>query len=156
MRTLLYTTAATLTLAGAAFAQSSDQLRQSVEQALDESNLNVDVQMLSDEQVAEIYAISQQDGGMGERGQIMAVFEGAGYQSMELGEEMIFVPAIDGANVDLGANSLRDEVGLKLEEHGFDNVATDDLTDDEVAKLYTIVQNSDTEAARARIDAILN
>ena len=157
MKTFLMTTAAALTLATAGFAQSSDQLRLSVADELDKHNFNVDTAALSDEQVTEIYAIAQGDDEMGERVKIQSVLEEAGYQTMELGDEMIFVKNAAAAAEQAmpeGGNSLRDQVGLKLGEYGFDNVDTAKLTDDQVAKLYAIVQ-SDDDAARSKIETIL-
>lgn len=164
MKTLLMSTAAALTLATGAFAQSGDdQLRLAVADQLDGYDINVDVSSLSDEQIAEIYAIGQSEDDAGERAQVMAVLGDAGYQQMELGEEMIFISnttagmenAVENATEGMTANSLRDQVDIKLGEYGFDDVDAATLTDDQVAKLYTVVQNSDTEGARAKIETIL-
>lgn len=159
MKTLLITTATALTLSTAAFAQDdSDQLRMSVAEELDTLDLNVDVATLSDDQVAEIYAISQGDEESGERVKIQSVLEDGGYQAMELGNEMIFVQnavaTAEGA-IPEGGNDLRDQVGIKLGEYGFDDVDTENLTDDQVAKLYSVVQSSDSEGARQKIETIL-
>jgi len=159
MKTLLITTATALTLSTAAFAQDdSDQLRMSVAEQLDTLDMNVDVNALDDDQVAEIYAISQGDEESGERAKIRSVLEESGYQTMELGEEMIFVQSAaetaSGA-VPEGGNDLRDQVEIKLGEHGYDNVDTENLTDDQVAKLYAVVQSSDSEGARQKIEEIL-
>jgi hypothetical protein len=159
MKTLLITTATALTLTTAAFAQDdSDQLRMSVAEQLDTLDMNVDVEALSDDQIAEIYAISQGDEESGERAKIRSVLEGGGYQSMELGNEMIFVQSAAATAEEAmpeGANELRDQVAIKLGEHGFDDVNAENLTDDQVAKLYAVVQSSDSEGARQKIESIL-
>ncbi len=159
MKTLLITTATALTLSTGAFAQDdSDQLRMSVADELDTLDLNVDVDSLSDDQVAEIYAISQGDEESGERVKIQSILEGGGYQAMELGDEMIFVQnavaTAEGAMPE-GGNDLRDQVEIKLGEYGYDDVDTESLSDDQVAKLYSVVQSSDSEGARQKIETIL-
>lgn len=154
MRTLLYTTAATLTLATAAFAQSNEQLQESVALALEEQNINVDLTTVSDDKLAELYALTQASDTMGERTRIMSVFEDASYQKMELGEEVIFMPEDYAMETEMPGNDLRGLVGIKLSEYGVD-ADVESLSDDEVAKLFTVVQSSEGDAARARIQSII-
>ena len=152
-RLLITTTAAAIALSTAAFAESDSQLRMSVESELDAHNFNVDVSTLSDEQVAEVYAITQSDDDSGERIKLMSVLGDAGYQHMELGEEMIFVKLPEDMPMP-PANDLRAEVGLKLDEYGIKADASE-LSDDQVAKIFAIVQNSDGEAQREKIETII-
>ncbi len=154
MKTLLLSAATVLAVAGGAFAMTPDQqTRDTVANTLDSYNFNVGVSTLTDDQVNLIYGFTELHDQKGERARILKILDDAGYQHMQLGEEMIFVK-IDSSYLP-PANSLRDEVGIKLGDYGFDNVDTHKLSDDQVAKLYTIVQNSDTEAARAAIQTVL-
>ena len=150
MKPLFYSTLATIVLAGAAVAQSGDQLRMSVAKDLDRYDLNVETGKLTDDQVSEIYAITASDDEPAQRAKIIAVLEDAGYQAMTLGDEMVFM-----AGEPLGENNLRDAVDLKLDTYGFTGVEATSLSDDQVAKIYAVVQDSDAEAARARIRTIL-
>ena len=121
-----------------------------VEATLDENNLNADVSALGDDQVAELYAISQSEGGA-DRAKMIGVLEGAGYRTMDLGEETIFI-AVDMPEI--AANELRDEVEQTLGTYGYD-IEADTLTEDQVAKIYAAVQNSDDNAVRGKIATIL-
>ncbi len=154
MKTLLLSAATALAVAGGAFAMTPDeQTRETVAGVLDSYNFNVDVSTLSDDQVNQIYSFTELHDQKGERARILKILDDAGYQHMELGEEIIFVK-ID-SNYLPPANSLRDELALKLRDYGYDDVDTHKLSDDQVAKLYSIAQDSETQGARAKIETIL-
>lgn len=141
MKTLMYTTAAVIALSGAAMAD--EQLRAAVETEFQEHGFSVDISTLTDEQVAEIYALTTSDNN-NVRGDIAKVLMDDGYARMEMNTQTIFVPA----------NSLRSSLEIQLGEWGYD-VDASTLTDEQVAALYPIVTGSADDDRRAKIDAIL-
>ena len=142
MKTLALSTAALLTVATAASA--NQELRLAVDDILDTNNISVDVESLTDDQVAQIFAIGNSQEQGAQKLAIESILNEGDYASFRMGNEMMFMPA----------SSIRDGVEIKLTEFGYD-VETDTLTDQQVVELYAIVQSTDGEPSRGLIDEIL-
>lgn len=150
MKTLMLSTAAALALSGAAFAD--EQFDENVQMILEANSIYADATMLPETVKAEIYALENADSNNegGNTTEIEQILADAGWHEMEMGESSIWFAYA----VDVPANSLRDHVEIKLTEFGFD-VESDTLTDDQVAELFAIVQSTEGEPERGRIEAIL-
>lgn len=148
MRTLMLTTTAALALAGTA-ATAQSQLTQTVDNFLEANGFVIDADTLPQATIAELNAVRIDSNAMGgDTQEIENILRDAGYGMMTMGERTVFYRA------DLGANSLRDSVALKLQEFGYD-VDTVTLTDEQVAEIYAIVNSTDGEPSRDRIEMVI-
>ncbi|MEL6585514.1 MAG: hypothetical protein AAFY65_06220 [Pseudomonadota bacterium] len=128
----------------AAYTGVSPQIVTNVESTLQEVGLaNVDVTTLSDEQVIEIYAVTQGVSDADKNDAIKAALDGEGYGADLTQRRVILVDPddIDGL-MPMGENSVEMSVQNWLNINGFE-VDTETLTDAQIAELYFVAFSSD-------------
>ncbi len=145
MKRFLMTSALVLTTAtGAAFAQANDpdtmQLRTSVGQWIGGSTYNVDVDSLTDEQIAAMYgAITSSDDQSEQDAAIRAVLNDNNVM-MEERPANIMV-----GDVETPRNQLYTSVEMALVGTEYEGMAYT-LTDEELAAVYGTINSSDSES----------
>ncbi|MEL6644825.1 MAG: hypothetical protein AAFQ79_12905 [Pseudomonadota bacterium] len=143
MTRLMLTTAAAAFAATAATA--STQLEAQVEDAFSSASMTIDASQLSEDKLNELFLITTSTDDHGEqRLKIMSVLHDAGYATMEMGGNTVFVPI----------NSLKAQVENGVESFGYE-VDADTLDDAELAQLYIAVTSKEREEATAVIESVL-
>lgn len=142
-RFMLTTAAAAALAASTAFANT--QLEEQVDTAFDASGIMVDTAKLNDEQLNELFLITSSTDDHGEkRNKVRAVMEDAGYASMNVGPNIVFVPI----------NSLKAQVQNGVEDYGYE-VDVNALNERELAELYIAISSETQDEARAAIESVL-
>ena len=145
MTRIFATTAIALALAAPA-AASTDMLRSDVEEMLEASPTNVQVENLTDEQVRALYAATNSDMGAAERERMIESIAGDAEYDM-------------GADLDAygdfgGANSIRDAVDQMADTNAID-IDVSELNSDQVAALYMVFTSGDM-VDQEEIESIVN
>ena len=129
MTRLMMTTALALAVAVPAAAQS-EMLRDAVEDYIDATVQDVDVDTLTDEQVRALYAGLSSESSAAERNALVESIVRDSQYRME--DNIATFEAMDyGASTD-----LRSAVGLLLSGEGIDDVNVDELDNNQIAALY--------------------
>ena len=140
MKRLMMTVAAVALSTSAAIAMTPEQLRESLDQQLNEFAPEVEVETLTDEQVVQAYVVVN-DGGMSvaeKSGAIGEIVEGT---NAEVYAEM----AEGDIDLTVDANSMREKVQTRLDISGFDYDVSE-LTDEEVVELATAFNSGESPA----------
>ena len=129
MTRLMMTTALALAVAAPAAAQS-EMLRDAVEDYIDATVQDVDVDTLTDEQVRALYAGLSSESSAAERNALIESIVRDSQYRME--DNIATFEAMDyGASTD-----LRSAVGLLLSGEGIDDVNVEELDNNQIAALY--------------------
>ena len=145
MTRIFATTAIALALAAAA-AASTDMLRSDVEQMLEASPTNVQVENLTDEQVRALYAATNSDMGAAERERMIESIAGDAEYDMDAD--------IDAYGDFGGANNIRAVVDQMANENEID-IDVSELNSDQVAALYMVFTGGD-RVDQEEVESIVN
>lgn len=144
MTRFMLTTAAAAAFAATA-ATANTQLEDQVESAFSTAGMMIDASALSEEQLNELFLITTSTDDHGEqRLKVTAALEDAGYATMSVGGNTVFVPI----------NSLKAQVKMGVESFGYE-VDPNELDERELAELYIAISGEDREEAAAAIESVL-
>lgn len=143
MKRLLTTTALILATSGAVFAQDNAQLREDVTGALQNLNLEADVSTLNDDQLSEIYLLTNSEDS-GKKLRVAAALRDMGMMSG------------DAMTVDMSTGQLRTAVSNQLTARGIEgDVST--LSGAQLSEIYLLTSGSDMEGGdTAQIEEALS
>lgn len=150
MKRLLMTTALVIGTAGFAAAQNEDMLRDRVETYFDNTQTDVVVSSLSDEQVNEIYiAITSSDDAAQRREDVDAVLADMGVIVADDGTVTMEEPGyvlVD--EVEMPRDQIHVRVSNYFEDHPQIEADADMLSDEQLAAAYVAITSTDDTAAQ--------
>ncbi len=150
MKNLLATTALIVATATAATAQDASQLREQVSNELATYSMNVDVSMLSDEEVTELYTVltSTDDQGAAQQ-RVRGILAGSGAVSMDDPEAFV-------VSMGMEMDQFDEAVSLALAENGYEDVDVSTLTTSQKAEIFTLASSDEMETdINERLGAIV-
>ncbi|WP_208349952.1 hypothetical protein [Pseudaestuariivita rosea] len=147
MKRLLTTTAFVLSASAAAFAMTNDQLKDAVENELNTYDKEVNVDMLTEDQISAIYmTMTTGDSPLDKQRRIEQILEDA--PSAAIRDE-------NGVLIELPENNVRAQLQSRLAIRGFD-VDVAELDRDTVMQLYAVVTSSESPAeSNSTIESLL-
>lgn len=148
MKRFLMITTLIATTTGAAIAQDSAQLRNSVEVFLTESAFDVDVSTLTNEQVAKLYGAMTSSEKISEQtSAVRAVLAEENVMGMQNSGGIVVEGAVD-TSTPLPRNQIFAEVSTALIGTQYEGRASE-LSEEELAIAYGVITSSETESAMA-------